>query len=108
MSSSKKSDLKGDFAAAIYLFEAPSTARFFVLGWSSNFVGSESGQIPSVKLLEYMLSNTTRQPCCYTLYISCTFLHKEGEMRVETERRGEGQQGRVPITKLGRKYQHDF
>jgi hypothetical protein len=32
------------------------------LGWSSNFVGSESGQIQSVKLLQNMVSNTTQHP----------------------------------------------
>jgi hypothetical protein len=33
-----------------------------VLGWSSNFVGSESGQIQSVKLLQNKVSNRTQQP----------------------------------------------
>jgi hypothetical protein len=32
----------------------------FCLGWCSNFVGSESGQIQSVKLLQKMVSNTTQ------------------------------------------------
>jgi|LakMenEpi03Aug12_release.lakeMendotaPanAssembly.Ray.scaffolds.fasta_scaffold785408_1 hypothetical protein len=60
MSSSEKIALEGDFVAANYLSEAPSHPRFFIFGWSSNFVSSESGQIHSVKLLQHMLSNTTR------------------------------------------------
>ncbi len=42
----------------------------------------------------------------YTLYtcISTVYLFTQGGGRVEPERRGEGQQGRVPITKLGWKY----
>ncbi len=33
----------------------------FCLEWCSNFLGSESGQIQSVKLLKNMVSNTTQQ-----------------------------------------------
>jgi hypothetical protein len=32
------------------------------LGWSSDFVGSESGQIQSVKLLQNVVSNRTQHP----------------------------------------------
>jgi hypothetical protein len=32
------------------------------LGWCSNFVGSESGQKQSVKLLQNMVYNTTKHP----------------------------------------------
>ncbi len=32
------------------------------LGWSSNLVGSESGQIQSVKLMQNMVSNRTQHP----------------------------------------------
>jgi hypothetical protein len=34
----------------------------FCLGWCSNFVGSESGQKQSVKLLQNMVYNTTQHP----------------------------------------------
>ncbi len=39
-------DLERDFAAGVYLSEAPLPPPLlsFFLGWSSNFVGSESGQ----------------------------------------------------------------
>jgi hypothetical protein len=47
----QKSDLEGDFAAGIYLSEAPSPPRFLTSG-------SEFGQIPSVKLPQNMVSNT--------------------------------------------------
>jgi len=32
-----------------------------LFGWSSNFVGSESGQIQSAKLLQNMVANRTQQ-----------------------------------------------
>jgi hypothetical protein len=82
---------KNYFAAGVYLSEGPLPLLGFRLGWSSNFVGSESGQIQSVKLLaEYGLQQNP-------------VLRREGWEggRVEPERRREGQQGRVRITKLG-------
>jgi hypothetical protein len=54
MSSSKKNDLKRDFAAGVYLSEAPSP---MFLSGCSNFVGIESGQIQSVTDTENMVSN---------------------------------------------------
>jgi hypothetical protein len=53
-----KSDLERDFAAAIYLAEAPSSLRFlsclcFCL-CSSNFVGSDSSQKQSVEVLSIL------------------------------------------------------
>ncbi len=62
MSTFKNNDLERDFAAAIYLSEAPSPPRFLSWGASSICVVTESGQIQSEKLLEYMLSNTTDIP----------------------------------------------
>ncbi len=52
------------------------------------------------------------EPPCYTLctYIytnTCTYSHREGGS-VEPKRRGEGQQWRVQIKKLGLKYQHNL
>ncbi len=41
----------GDFAACIYLSEAPAPPRF-LFGWSTNCLGSGSGQIQSIKLLQ--------------------------------------------------------
>jgi hypothetical protein len=47
----------------------------FVWGWCSNFVGSESGQKQSVKLLQNIVYNTTQHrppPHIHTLsYILC-------------------------------------
>ncbi len=76
----------------------------FCLGWCSNFVGSESGQIQSVKLLQNMVrvSNRTPPPPLHTVYVYTVYLFTRGGGRVEPERRLEGQQ----VTKLGRKYQH--
>ncbi len=64
----------------------------FCLGWWSNFVGSESGQKQSVKLLQNMVYNTTQHPpppqphtvcSLYILYIK--FGNGEGEVRVKVE-----------------------
>jgi hypothetical protein len=41
----------------------------FCLGWCSSFVGSESGQKQSLKLLQNMVYNTTQHPT--TPYIQC-------------------------------------
>jgi hypothetical protein len=96
-----------DFATSVYLSEAPSPTRFFCLGSSSNFAGSESGQIQSVQCLQNMVSNRTQPPhplpathCLYILNFD-TGKGGGGEGGVEPERRLEGQQ----FTKLGRKYQ---
>ncbi len=48
--------LERDFAAAIYLPEAPPLQGLGA--WSSNFVGSQSGQIRSVKLHQSWVANT--------------------------------------------------
>ncbi len=52
------------------------------LEWESNFVGSESGQKQSVKLMQNMVSNTTQQhpppPPSNTLPVS-TVLWEGGE-----------------------------
>ncbi len=50
-----------DFAAGVYLSEAPTLPRF-CLGWSSNFGGCESGQIKIFKFLQNVVSNTTQLP----------------------------------------------
>jgi hypothetical protein len=84
----------------------PPPLLFFCLGWSSNFVGSESGQIQSVKLLQDMVSKKTQHPPPpkpQTAFIYCNFKRGKGGGGVEPERRLEEQQ----FTKLGRKYQHD-
>jgi hypothetical protein len=67
-----------NFAEGVYLSEAPSPPQFFVWGGlPSNFIGSETGQIQSVKLLQNMVSNRTQHPppnplpathCLYILY----------------------------------------
>ncbi len=57
----------------VFICLRPPTLLGLCLGWSSNFVGSESGQIQSVKLLQNMISNMTQNPlsathCLYILY----------------------------------------
>jgi hypothetical protein len=48
--------------AGVYLSEAPPPPLLgFCLEWSSNFVGSESGQIQSVKLLQNTHCKKCRQ-----------------------------------------------
>ena len=47
----------------VFISLRPPTLLGFCYGWSSNFVGYESGQIQSVKLLENMVScNKTQHP----------------------------------------------
>ncbi len=85
----------------VFIYLRPSRLLDFSLGWPCNFVGSESCQIQSVKLLQNMLSNRTPSPspppphCIWIYNIPYLFTR---------ERRGRGEQ----ITKLGLKYQHDW
>jgi hypothetical protein len=93
----------------VFICLRPPLLLGFCLEWSSNFVGSESGQIQNVKLLQNMVSNRTQHPPpppSHTLPVWTVLWHRKGEKggRVEPERRLEGQQ----FTKLGRKYQHDW
>jgi hypothetical protein len=74
------------------------------LGWSSNFLGSESGQIQSVKLLQNMVSNRTPPPPL-TYWILYTYSHREGRSggKDEPERRLERKQ----FIELERRYHND-
>jgi hypothetical protein len=85
----------------MFICSRPPPLLGFCLEWSSNFVGSESGQIQCVKPLQNMVSNRTQHPPpppSYTLSVYNVLRHREGEkwMRIE---RLEGQQ----FTKLGSK-----
>ncbi len=82
MSSSKKIYLLRYFAAGVHLSEAPSSYMYSIcLGWSGNFVGSESGPIQSVKLLQNMVSNRAERPPSpqpHTVCIYCTLTQGMG------------------------------
>ncbi len=66
-------------AADIYFFQTPPPLLGFFLGRWSNFVGSESGHMHSVKLLQYMLFITPDIPALYTVHkFTCTYSHREG------------------------------
>jgi hypothetical protein len=70
----------------------------FCLGWCSNFVGSESGQKQSVKLLHNMVCNTTQHPPPpqpHTACIYCTFTSGRGGREGEVREKVEGQ----PLTR---------
>jgi hypothetical protein len=93
----------------LFICLRPSPLLGFCLGWSSNFVGPESGQKQSVKLLQNKASNRTQHPPpppSHTLSVYCILYFDIGKGgkggRVEPERRLEVQQ----FTKLGPKYQH--
>jgi hypothetical protein len=104
----KKWTRKGTFAAGVYLSEAPSPPRF-LFGWSSNFVGTESGQKQSVILPQNMVSNRTQHSPPtpgHTLSINTVLWHRE-EGEVQECWTGEKVRGQQ-FTKLGRKYQHDW
>ncbi len=59
----------------MFICLSPPPLQDLCLRWSSNFVGSESGQIQSVKLLRNIFSNRTQHPHplavthCLYLYI---------------------------------------
>ncbi len=75
----------------------------FWLGWSSNSVGSESGKIRSVKLLQNMVSNRTQQPhplpITHCLYFD---MGKGGGRWTKEKVKG------AKAHKAGSKYQHDW
>ncbi len=61
----------------VFICLMPPSHLGFCLGWSGNFIGSESGQTQSVELLQNVVSNTTQHPptrplpathCLYILY----------------------------------------
>jgi hypothetical protein len=109
----KKLTCKGSLKQ-VFICLRPPLLLGFCFGWSSNFVGSESGQIQSIKLLQKIVSNRTPYPppLKHCILINSTVIHPKkgvGGGRVE-QREGEsreGHQGRVQITKMGCKYQHD-
>jgi hypothetical protein len=71
-----------DFASGVYLSEVPPLLGF-CLGWCSNFVGSESGQIQSVKLPQNMVSKRTPYPpALHTVYVFTVelFTQEGGEL----------------------------
>jgi hypothetical protein len=87
-----------------------SSLLVFLFGWCSYFVGSESGQEQSAKLLQSMVYNTTQHPppptathCLDILYVD---FGKGGD---GWGGGGEGQRegGGATVHKRGRKYQHD-
>jgi hypothetical protein len=74
----------------------------FCLGWCSNFVGSESVQKQSVKLLQNMVYlNPTATHCLYLLYV---YIGKSGGRGGGGQREGRG----ATVHMRGRKYQHDW
>jgi hypothetical protein len=97
MSPSKKNDLLRDFAPGVFYLRAPPLLGF-CLGWCRNFVGYESGQIQSDKLLQNMVSNRTPYPPplthCMRTYSILIHTGKGRGGRVEPEKRFEGQQFR--------------
>jgi hypothetical protein len=72
----KKFTCKGTLRQ-VYLSEAPSLLGF-CLGYSNNFVGSESGHILNVKLLQNLVSNRTPYPPC-TLYTYIQYTNSTGK-----------------------------
>ncbi len=75
-------DPKRDFAAGVSLSEAPFPTRFLFEAWSSDFVGSESGSIQSVKLLQNMVSNRTQHDWLYLRSINSDKLMVQNPLHV--------------------------
>jgi hypothetical protein len=57
----KKITCKGTLQQ-MFIYLSPHLLLGFCLGWCSNFVGSEYGQIQSGQLLQNMVSNRTQHP----------------------------------------------
>jgi hypothetical protein len=98
----KKLARKGTLRQVLICLRPPPLLGF-CLGWFSNFLGSESGQILSVKLLQNMVSNRTPypRPLPNTVHL---FTQWRGGGRSWTRKKVRGAQ----FTKLRRKYQHDW
>jgi hypothetical protein len=78
MLSSKKVIWKGTLQQVLICLRPPSLLGI-ALGWSNNFVGSESGQIQRVQLLQRLVSNRTKHtppPPSYS--IQCTLTQGGG------------------------------
>ncbi len=79
----------------------PSPPRF-LFGVTSNFVGSECGQIQSVKLPQNMVSNRTPHPPplsqSHTACIYCTLTQGRGEVNQREDYRDNSSQSWVEIT----------
>ncbi len=93
---------KGTFRQ-VFIRLRPIQLLGFCLGWSSNFVGSESVQRQSVKILQNMVSNTPPPTPSHTPSVHTYGKKRGGGGRVEPE----GMLKRKQFTKLGPKYQHD-
>ncbi len=64
--------------AAVFICLRPPPLLNLCLGWSSNFVGSESGQIQSVKLLQNTVSNRTQHHPSQILSVYTILWHRKG------------------------------
>jgi hypothetical protein len=74
MPSFKKLTCKGTLRQ-VFICQTPPPP----LGWSINFVGSESGQIQSVKLLQNMVSNRIPYPIAHGIRMySIQYLFTQG------------------------------
>jgi hypothetical protein len=81
MSSSEKFTCKGTLRQVLICLRPSTLLGFCCLGWYSNFVGSETGQINSAKLLQNMVSNRTQHPPSppsHTLCVYSVLLYREG------------------------------
>ncbi len=88
----------------VFICLRPPPLLGFCLGWSSKFVGSESCQIQSVKLLQNIVSKRTQPPPPPPTTLSVLW-HREGGGGELNQREGyKGQQ----FTMLGRNYRHDW
>jgi len=82
----------------LFICLSPHPLLGYCLGWSTNFVGSESGQIQSVKLQQNTVWSSTGINTPTNSQTHTVFIYFEPERSID------GQQ----FTKVGRKYQHDW
>ncbi len=63
----------------VFICLRPPPLPDYCLGWSGNFIGSESGQIQSVQLLQNVVSNRTQHPpppLSHTLFVYTVLWHR--------------------------------
>ncbi len=74
----QKITCKGTLRQMFICLRPPHFLGYF-LGWSSNFVGSESGQTQSVKLPHNMVSNRTQHPPPPSQPLTVCIYHKSNK-----------------------------
>ncbi len=93
----KKFTCKGTLGQ-VFIFLGPPHLLGFCLGWSSNFVGSESSQIQSVQILQNMVQQDSTPPTpsqSHTVCIMYIFLYFDTGKGEREENKRESERGLI-------------